>query len=96
MLTLHRHVLVPMTVLAVALLAPATAHAAPTTPGAVAATAVSATAIRVSWQDPDGSVDGFSIERSLKSGNGFDEIAVISGTARSFQDNGLGTGVTYY
>ena len=95
MLSLHRRVLVPMAAL-VALLAPRTAHATPTTPSTLVATTVSSSAIQLTWHDADSVVGGFSIERSLKSGNGFSVIAVTSGTVRSYQDNGLGTGITYY
>lgn len=73
-----------------------TSTSAPAAPEDLSAAVTGASSLELSWTDEANNEEGFSIERSLTSGSGFSEIAVIGANTTSYQDTGLITGTTYY
>ncbi|MBN1671663.1 MAG: fibronectin type III domain-containing protein, partial [Kiritimatiellae bacterium] len=71
----------------------ATEPAAP--PSNLAATALSATQIRLTWQDNSTSETGFRVRRSTD-GVTFTEIAVVNPDVTAYTDAGLAASTTYY
>lgn len=69
-----------------------TTGGAPAAPSGLVATA-GAGAIALAWTDNATDEDEYSVERKTAQG-GFAEIAVLPANATSFQDSGLGSGVT--
>ena len=72
-----------------------TAIPAPNAPTGLAATAVSATQINLSWTDGSSNEDGFRIERSTD-GTNFSEMVVVGANVISYANTGLTGGTTYY
>src|SRR5262245_38677173 len=68
----------------------------PLSPPSLAAAAVSASQIHLSWTDPNGNESGFSIERSVSSGSGFTQIGTATRNTTAYEDTGLAAGATYY
>lgn len=68
----------------------------PSTPSGLAATAVSASQINLSWTDSSGLEDSFKIERATASGGPWTEIATTAANATTYASTGLGGGTTYY
>ncbi|MBT1696848.1 T9SS type A sorting domain-containing protein [Fulvivirgaceae bacterium PWU4] len=66
-----------------------------TRPANAYAVGVKENQINVYWEDR-GNEDQFSIERSLSSGSGFQEVGKVPGGSTLFADNTVTTGVTYY
>ncbi|MBN1761088.1 MAG: cadherin-like beta sandwich domain-containing protein [Chitinispirillaceae bacterium] len=64
-----------------------------TPPTGIAATAVSASAVRVEWDDLFGAY-AYSIQRSTREGEGFEALGTVTGN--SFTDTGLVEETTYY
>lgn len=58
-------------------------------PDTLAATAVSATQINLTWADNSTGEDGFKIERSTASGSGFSQIDTAAANATSYSDTSV-------
>src|SRR6266446_1870733 len=72
------------------------AAAALLAPGSLTATAVSTSAIKLSWVDTNSTETGYSVERSLNATTGWIAIALLSRNVTSYQDGGLASATTYY
>src|SRR3989339_768802 len=69
----------------------------PTDPSGLAAVAVSASQIDLSWSDNSSDEEGFKIERSATSGSGFVQIATVGANTTSYQNtSGLASATAYY
>jgi FtsP/CotA-like multicopper oxidase with cupredoxin domain len=66
----------------------------PSAPSGLSATAVSSSAIDLSWNDNLGDEDGFDIERSLD-GLSFSLLATVNAGVTTYQDTGLAASTTY-
>ncbi|MCG8698318.1 MAG: fibronectin type III domain-containing protein [Bacteroidales bacterium] len=78
-----------------------TAHAttldnAPQAPSALEADATSTQNISLTWADNSNNENGFKVERSLSSNNGFEEIATLGANVTTYHDAGLDAATTYY
>ena len=69
----------------------ANATTQPLAPSGLTATTLSASQINLSWVGSSGTVDTYRVERSTTAGSGFLEIASVSGTTTTLQNN---TGLT--
>jgi PKD repeat protein len=65
-------------------------------PTQLAATALSSSAIRLTWTDTSTREVGYEIERSLSGSGGWSLIAVTAVNATSYQNNGLAASTRYY
>jgi hypothetical protein len=72
------------------------AQTAPNTPTGLSASAVSATALSLSWSDVANDETGYVVERSTSSGSGFTNIASLPAGASSYSDTLLPLGTTYF
>ena len=68
----------------------------PSTPSGLAATAVSASQINLSWTDNSGLEDSYKIERATASSGPWTEIATTGANATTYASTGLSGGITYY
>ena len=68
----------------------------PNPPSDLVATAISSTAITLSWHDNSGDESDFHIERSPDGTSGWLQIATSGSNATSYQDDGLTCNETYY
>jgi len=68
---------------------------APAAPSAMSATAVSSSAIDLSWTDNSSDETGFNIERSLN-GTNFSPLASVGGNVSNYADTGLAADTTYW
>ncbi len=67
----------------------------PADPSALSATAISSSAIDLSWADNSSDEDGFNIEQSAD-GINFSFLATTGANATSYSDNGLNASTIYY
>ena len=74
----------------------ATAEAAPVAPSGLAATAVSASQINLTWVDNSNNEDGFSIERKIGSGGTYAQIGTVAADAAANPDTNLSSSTSYY
>jgi len=65
-------------------------------PTSVAATALSSSAIRLTWTDTSTREVGYEIERSLTATGGWSRISVTAANATSYQSTGLAAATRYY
>ncbi|MFZ1730440.1 MAG: S8 family serine peptidase [Bacteroidota bacterium] len=77
------------------LFAPPTPGTAPAAPTSLTATAVSSSAIDLSWSDPATNESGFYIERSTN-GTNFTQIASVGANVTSFSNTGLSSSTHFY
>ncbi len=70
--------------------------AAPAQPTGLTASAVSGTAVALSWTDNSANEAGFSIERSQGNTSGFAQVSTVTAGIRQYTDPALIAGVTYY
>jgi hypothetical protein len=71
----------------------------PSTPSSLAATAVSANQVNVSWTPIAGVLDGFRIERAPDAGGSagtWTQIVAVAANITSYTDTGLTTNTTYW
>ncbi|MBN1673997.1 MAG: fibronectin type III domain-containing protein, partial [Kiritimatiellae bacterium] len=68
----------------------------PAAPSSVAASATSATAIRLTWTDNSGNETGFKIDRRQSGTDAWDRIATPAANATSYTDSGLTAAAKYY
>ncbi|HYO11048.1 MAG TPA: fibronectin type III domain-containing protein [Tepidisphaeraceae bacterium] len=70
----------------------------PVAPSGLAAAAVSATQVALTWQDNSSNESGFRVERSLNGSSGWTEIgtAASAGGSGSYTDSGRTAGTTYF
>ena len=72
------------------------ASTAPTTPAGLAAGALSASTIKLTWQAPGTAPQSYTLQRSID-GTTFTSVATnIAGSATTYTDAGLSAGTTYY
>ncbi len=69
--------------------------AVPAVPGSVAASAVSASQIKLTWADVSGETS-YKVERSTNATAGFVQVNAPGANATSFTDSGLAASTTYY
>ncbi|WP_051295929.1 extracellular catalytic domain type 1 short-chain-length polyhydroxyalkanoate depolymerase [Eisenibacter elegans] len=69
---------------------------APATPSNLAAAAVSASQINLTWADNSNNEDNFVLERSTSATTGFAAIATLPANTTSFSNTGLNANTTYY
>ncbi len=74
----------------------ATTLAAPTAPGNLAATTISASQIGLTWTDGSSNESGFILERSLNGSTGWVQIATPAANATQYGDSGLSAGTQYW
>jgi len=68
----------------------------PNAPGGLTATAVSSSAISLSWTDSSSDETGFKLERSADPGGPFTQIATVAANSTAYADTGLSPSTTYY
>ncbi|MGE5397060.1 MAG: stalk domain-containing protein [Chitinophagales bacterium] len=68
----------------------------PPTPSGLTATAVSNSEIDLIWKDSFINESSFKLERSLKQGENYSEIASLPANTTSYKDTGLAENTTYY
>ncbi len=68
----------------------------PASPSNATATALSSSAISVSWQDNANDEDNYVVRRSLNANGPFSEVGRPAANAESFVDNGLNASTRYY
>jgi hypothetical protein len=73
-----------------------TIYTPPTTPVALAATALSQTEIDLAWEDYGGDEDGIRIERSLTGVGAWTEIATVAQGVTTYSDTGLSASTQYF
>ncbi|MBD0259369.1 MAG: fibronectin type III domain-containing protein, partial [Cytophagales bacterium] len=74
---------------------PAGTEGTPPAPGALSATAVSATQIGLAWEYREGQATGFEVFRSTGPGEAFGKIAEVPAGVTSYRDEGLTAGTPY-
>ncbi len=74
----------------------AAAAPTPSAPRDLVATAVSSTEVQLTWADPPGNEDSYTVERSAGGSSGFQPIATVAGYSTSYRDTGLVPATTYY
>jgi phosphodiesterase/alkaline phosphatase D-like protein len=74
----------------------AAAAPTPSAPQDLVATAVSSTEVQLTWADPPGNEDSYTVERSVSGSSGFQPIATVAGYSTSYRDTGLAPATTYY
>jgi fibronectin type 3 domain-containing protein len=67
----------------------------PPAPSNLAATAVSATEIDLTWKDNSGTETGFEIERKAGNASGFSFLAAVGSSVTQYQDTNLTPNTTY-
>ena len=72
-----------------------TMFAPPASPTNLAASVVSASQINLSWQNSDGSTQGFYIERETTTGGTWTQIAALAAGVRNYQDTSLASNTSY-
>jgi transcriptional regulator CtsR len=73
-----------------------TSAAVPAAPSNLAATAASATQVKLSWKDNSNNESGFKIERKTGTGGTYSQIATAAANATAYSDTGVSAGTTYY
>jgi len=68
----------------------------PAAPSGLSATALSGSAITLTWQDNANNETGFNIERSVDGGSNFDYLTTVGANETSFSDTGLEPVTTYW
>ena len=68
----------------------------PNAPGQLSSISESASTIQLEWRDNAVNEIGFTIERSLVAGSGYDSIASVAANVTSFTDLGLSASTTYF
>jgi hypothetical protein len=72
-----------------------TAQAGPAAPSGLTATAVSSSALGLTWADGSDNESGFKVERSLHGTSPFTEIASVGANVTSYSDSGLEPDTAY-
>ncbi len=52
--------------------------------------------IKLAWADNSSNETGFKIERSVKSGSGFSQVATVGANVKTYVSKGMTSGKTYY
>ncbi|MFN7139548.1 MAG: fibronectin type III domain-containing protein, partial [Limisphaerales bacterium] len=73
-----------------------TPQAAPNAPSGLAATAVSASQINLTWTDNSNNESSFVVSRSTTSGGPYSDIATLGANTTSYSNTGLSANTTYY
>lgn len=68
----------------------------PAAPSALVASAVDRYRIDVTWSDNSDNEDNFLVRRSLTSGSGFGDLALLAGNTTSYADTDVTDNTTYY
>ncbi|MFO0585737.1 MAG: fibronectin type III domain-containing protein [Anaeromyxobacter sp.] len=75
---------------------PASGPTAPTPPGAVVVSSLSATGLRVAWADLSSDETGFEIERAPAAAGPFGLVGTAAANATAFDDGGLAPATPYH
>ncbi len=73
-----------------------TPSGAPVAPSGLVATAISSTAIRLTWTDNSNNEANFIVGRSTTSGGPYTDIATLGANVTTYTNTGLTAGTTYY